>query len=234
MIPGARGFAHNFTLLFASNFTPELVERPPTSSVNGSSFLTVEYSSPSPTPVPGPSPPPTWTYNNTQCVCAPLRCNCTMKDCSCYQKPDGEREAPVTDYVKNQGMRNPNGRTSPMHRHQTQLHESSWHSFFKPPSFLLSSGSVPWRAQRAAASTSPPHRHTASLALDDTVGPPVWYTCDDAKCSKMPCECSRYCRCWGVPIPMFDGETDENSDNAPVTDLRSWQHTAYYSTDRRV
>lgn len=43
------------------------------------------------------------------------------------------------------------------------------------------------------------------------------YICDNSYCTEMSCKCKKYCRCRGVPIPMFEGETDKNSRGIPVS-----------------
>jgi hypothetical protein len=46
----------------------------------------------------------------------------------------------------------------------------------------------------------------------------------------------RYCRCRGVPVPMFEGETDDNNKGIPLsqTEAGYWPwwpnlYTSYYS-----
>ena len=50
------------------------------------------------------------------------------------------------------------------------------------------------------------------------------YLCDATNCNELKCKCKRYCRCRGVPIPLFAGEDDENSRSlpAPVTEAGHW------------
>jgi len=65
------------------------------------------------------------------------------------------------------------------------------------------------------------------------------YVCDKATCGEMDCKCAKYCRCRGVPIPLFEGETDANSKGIPVgfNEAGYWPwwpqlyDTYYYNTD---
>ena len=54
------------------------------------------------------------------------------------------------------------------------------------------------------------------------------YHCDAESCSKMACQCSKYCRCRGVAIPMFAGEDSRNSKGGWVPNL---ERVYYYNTD---
>ena len=65
------------------------------------------------------------------------------------------------------------------------------------------------------------------------------YVCDKAMCDEMKCKCTKYCRCRGVPIPLFEDETDANSKGIPVgsNEVGYWPwwpqlyDSYYYNTD---
>ncbi len=65
------------------------------------------------------------------------------------------------------------------------------------------------------------------------------YICDPNRCGEMKCACKKYCRCRGVAIPMFEGETDATTRGkpAPASDLGydPWtpnlKRSYYFSTD---
>ena len=59
------------------------------------------------------------------------------------------------------------------------------------------------------------------------------YLCDAANCDELKCKCRRYCRCRGVPVPLFEGEDDANSRGlpAPATESGYWPwYPKLYST----
>ena len=108
----------------------------------------------------------TQTFDNVQCRCAPVRCNCT-KGCTCYMKPDGQREEP-TFVNKYQGVDNPElgnyegpigtkAQTGAASARSSAtllsaVHSPAWHQFFQqqsPPSFLETVQRAPWWRESA-------------------------------------------------------------------------------------